>query len=104
VQREFEKTIKQCIDKIYEKRKNLQSLEVGSENSFNSFENVQNKRNHYQLSKFIDETLEGEKLDDFMPGVIPSISNNLHKTNGFISNGRPNFRSMLQDAEKSSHI
>lgn len=64
--------------------------------------------------------------DDHMPGVIPTISNQVSNhmslanghlgaankytqprngaTNGYIPNGRPNLRTMLQDAEMDSHI
>ena len=65
-----------------------------------------------------------EDLEDTMPGVIPTISNQvsnhvaianggmggkhllqrLPSRNGHIPNGRPNFRSMLEDAELDSHI
>ena len=63
-----------------------------------------------------------EDLEDHLPGVIPSISNQVSNhvslsnghvgakqqtpltTNGSISNGRPNLRSMLHDAEMNSHI
>lgn len=70
-------------------------------------------------------------LHDSMPGVIPTISNHVNNyvnnhqngyvanghlggnknythprtnTNGYIPNGRPNLRSMLQDAEMDSHM
>lgn len=64
-----------------------------------------------------------ENLDDSMPGIIPTISNQVSNhvgltngymsgnkateprtTNGYIPNGRPNLRSMLQDAEMDSHM
>lgn len=65
-----------------------------------------------------------EDLEYTMPGVIPTISNQVSNhaslangnlggkqvqnrtvtKNGHVSNGRPNFRSMLEDAELDSHI
>lgn len=64
-----------------------------------------------------------EDLEDSMPGVIPTISNQVSNhmalanghlgkqtqprvagKNGLIPNGRSDFRSMLDDAEMDSHI
>lgn len=61
-----------------------------------------------------------EDLEDTMPGAIPTISNRVSnhmglanghiggkepsQTNGHIPNGRPNFRTMLEDVELDSHI
>jgi len=66
-----------------------------------------------------------EDLEDSMPGVIPTISNTVSnhvalanghlggkhtqsraigERNGHLANGRPNFRTMLEDAEMDSHI
>lgn len=61
-----------------------------------------------------------EDLEDSMPGVIPTISNQVSNhvalanghlrgkqstQNGQVQNGRPpNFRAMLEDAEIDSHI
>lgn len=65
-----------------------------------------------------------EDLEDSLPGVIPTISNQVSNhvgltngtlagkhiqnrtaaKNGHVPNGRPNFRSMLEDAEMDSHI
>lgn len=64
-----------------------------------------------------------EDLEDSMPGVIPTISNQVSNhvamtnghiggkhtqqraaNNGHVPNGRPNFRTMLEDAELDSHI
>lgn len=61
-----------------------------------------------------------EDLEDSMPGVIPTISNQVSNhvamvnghvgngvpkaANGHVGNGRLNLRSMLEDAELNSHI
>lgn len=64
-----------------------------------------------------------EDLEDSMPGAIPTISNQVSNhvalvngiaakhtqqrapgANGHVPNGRPNFRTMLEDAEMDSHI
>lgn len=67
-----------------------------------------------------------EDLEDSLPGVIPTISNQVSNhvamsnghlggggkhnqsrapaQNGHVPNGRTNFRSMLEDAEMDSHI
>ena len=65
-----------------------------------------------------------EDLEDFAPGVIPTISNQVSNhlimtngnlknggipnrvqpSNGHVANGRVNLRSMLEDAEIDSHI
>lgn len=67
------------------------------------------------------EYVEDLEDDHMMPGAIPTISNQVSNhigqyhnghlgkprnppTNGHIPNGRPNLRSMLQDAEMDSHI
>jgi hypothetical protein len=65
-----------------------------------------------------------EDLEDSMPGAIPTISNQVSNHvalvngggggkhtqprapggNGHVPNGRPNFKTMLEDAEMNSHI
>lgn len=79
-----------------------------------------------KVSQNNQEYLEDLEDDHMMPGVIPTISNQVSNhmtlanghlgaankitkprvagTNGHIPNGRPNLRSMLQDAEMDSHI
>lgn len=82
---------------------------------FRRSDSSENKNN--QRSK---EYTMVEDLEDTMPGVIPTISNHValanghagrklsqtrgRATNGHILNGRPNFRTMLDDAELDSHI
>jgi hypothetical protein len=65
-----------------------------------------------------------EDLEDSLPGVIPTISNQVSNhvalvngntaakhtqqrapgANGHVPNGRPNFKTMLEDSEMDSHI
>lgn len=84
---------------------------------FNRNSSGQPKNNQKGISETVVEDLE-----DSMPGVIPTISNQVSShvamtngnlggkhtqqraANGHIPNGRPNFRSMLEDAELDSHI
>lgn len=83
----------------------------------NSSERIQNNVRS-KSEEFIED------LEDSMPGVIPTISNQVSNhvgltngsvggkhiqtraaaKNGHVPNGRPNFRSMLDDAEMDSHI
>lgn len=116
VQREFERVVKQYIDKL-----NGKITEEIQPNMISGLYN-RNINTDPQRSKNKKEIVED--LENSMPGVIPTISgkvtNHFPMTNGhlggakhnqprtsngyYVPNGRPNLRSMLQDAELDSHI
>lgn len=93
--------------------------DVPSRNFSNHFNRNQPQKQSQNHQNEYVEDLEDHHM---MPGVIPSISNQVSNhvslsnghvgvkqqtpltTNGSISNGRPNLRSMLHDAEMNSHI
>lgn len=84
--------------------------------------NFSNHINRNQPQNYQNEYVEDLEDHHMMPGIIPSISNQVSNhvslanghyggkqqtpltTNGAIPNGRPNLRSMLHDAEMNSHI
>jgi hypothetical protein len=76
----------------------------------------------FQTNRRTSELIE-DLEDEMMPGAIPTISNQVNNhvalanghlgrnnnhtsqgRNGHVPNGRPDFRSMLEDAEMDSHI
>lgn len=74
---------------------------------FNRNSSGAQKNNRQGRNEFVED------LEDSMPGVIPTVSNQVSNhiamSNGHLGgkqqNGRPpNFRSMLEDAELDSHI
>lgn len=93
--------------------------DVPSKNYYNNFNQNQPQKASQNYDNEYVEDLEDHHM---MPNVIPSISNQVSNhvslsnghvggkqqtpltTNGSVSNGRPNLRSMLHDAEMNSHI
>ncbi|KAL7042467.1 hypothetical protein ACKWTF_001148 [Chironomus riparius] len=130
VQREFERVIKQYIDKLSGKA--LQMNGDAQPKIISGLYNRNSQTDPQRMGKQRMNEMNDGNLHDSMPGVIPTISNhvtnyvnNNHQngyvanghlggnknythprtnTNGYIPNGRPNLRSMLQDAEMDSHM
>lgn len=140
VQREFEKVVRQQIEKLggsnlplstrtnfnkngddYRQNEEMTSYSSGSGGLFRP--NGVTKANIQSNDEYIED------LEEHMPGAIPTISRQVSNhmslanghigstnsgkvtrnrppgvTNGYVSNGRSNFRSMLEDAEMNSHI
>lgn len=98
----------------------------GDVKNFGSLYNRNAPNEPKKSSQNHQEYVEDLEDDHMMPGVISTISNQVsnhmtlanghlgaankitkprgNATNGHIPNGRPNLRSMLQDAEIDSHI
>ncbi|KAG5675852.1 hypothetical protein PVAND_005721 [Polypedilum vanderplanki] len=117
VQREFERVVKQYIDKLSDgggKQSHMNGDVKPKVISGLYSRNLQSEPQKMSRKNHLDNDMES------MPGVIPTISNHVSNnslanghlgkyglprtTNGHISNGRPNLRSMLHDAEMDSHI
>ncbi|XP_055545854.1 adenylate kinase isoenzyme 5 isoform X2 [Wyeomyia smithii] len=110
VQREFERIVRDNIQKVLQQKdaddESITPVKIGS------------FKNAIQQSRQSDDTVVHD-LDADVPGVVPTISHHVSLANGhigavgvpagakngFIPNGRPNFRNMLQEADNfDSHM
>lgn len=118
---EFERVVRQNIE-ILSGKENLMNGDVYENNNLGPLFNRNSSGVHNNRRGRYEEVVE--VLDDEIPGVIPTISNQVSNhvalangqlggknaqqrasgKNGHVPNGRPNFRSMLEDAEMNSHI
>lgn len=116
VQREFERVIRQHIENLGGNELQMNGVAHGA--LFNRNDSgVQQNRPGRRSAEYVED------LEDSMPGAIPTISNQVSNhvalanghvgkqnqpraagKNGQVPNGRPDFRSMLEDAELNSHI
>lgn len=122
VQKEFEQEVRQHVENLggNDIRTNgdvIGNGNIGSLFNQNSGRTQNHRREH--SGEYIED------LEDSMPGAIPTISNQVSNhvaltnghiggkhtqprasggQNGHVPNGRPNLRTMLEDAEMDSHI
>lgn len=124
MQKEFERVVRQHIENLGGNTIRMNGNAHIENNIGSLFERSSSGIN--QNNKNLRTTEFVEDLEDSMPGVIPTISNqvsnhvalvnghvgngNVKKhaqpraANGNVGNGRVNLRSMLEDAEMDSHI
>lgn len=130
VQREFEKVVRKLIEKLDGSEAQSNSNQI--DNDVTNFGSLYQRDE--KLTKENDQTVIHDLEDEGMPGTIPTISHHVAMANGhlgggrsgslkkkpnnyaapqkppqngFVPNGRPNFRTMLDDAEgysMDSHI
>lgn len=121
VQREFERVIRQHIENLGGNEVQMNGIVHGNTNFgplFNRNDSgVRQNKASTRSAEFVED------LEDTIPGVIPTISNQVSNhvalsngqlgkhtqaraagKNGHVPNGRSDFRSMLEDAEMDSHI
>lgn len=139
VQREFEKNVRQQIEKLSGGMTNFNKGDGGTDyrpndemTSYSSGSGGLFRPNGVTKSNMNDGYVE-DLEEHHMPGAIPTISKQVSNhmslanghiggnttnsgkfprnralppgaTNGYVANGRSNFRSMLEDAEMNSHI
>jgi hypothetical protein len=118
VQREFERVIRQHIENLGGNNIRMNGEVHANGNALFNRSVPSAPRSNRRSEEIVED------LEDSMPGSIPTISNQVSNhvelvnghaggkhaqprtggTNGYIPNGRPNFRTMLEDAEMDSHI
>ncbi|XP_021702934.1 uncharacterized protein LOC5571857 isoform X3 [Aedes aegypti] len=113
VQREFERIVRDNIQKVLsETNRDITPVKIGT------FKNAIQQGRNSAAQKNADAIVHD--LDADVPGVVPTISHHVSLANGhlggavaaggatrngFIPNGRPNFRNMLQEADSfDSHM
>lgn len=125
VQKEFERIARQQIESLGGSLLQAMNGDVHQVKDATSFTGLYKPNGVHQN----DEYLEDLEDDHQMPGAIPTISKQVSNhmsltnghvgnsnsakfnqkrppgvTNGYIANGKTNFRTMLEDAEMNSHI
>lgn len=104
VQREFERIVRDNIQKVL--NQDITPVKIGT------FKNAIQQGRNSTVQKNADAIVHD--LDADVPGVVPTISHHVSLANGhlggavaaggatrngYIPNGRPNFRNMLQEAD-----
>lgn len=121
VQREFERVIRQLIENLGGNEVQMNGKIVHGNTNYGPLFSRNDSGVGLNQQSMTAEFVED--LEESMPGVIPTISNQVSNhvalanghlgkntqsraagKNGQVPNGRSDFRSMLEDAEMDSHI